>query len=104
MKNKKLIEIKIEESVYKTYPNKMFENRKKWEVPNPNHVLSYIPGTIIKVNVTKGETIKQGEELLILEAMKMQNRITMPFLGKIKSVNIKEGQRIPKSYIMIEIE
>lgn len=104
MKKEEFKKIRIGDTVYTTRTNKMYENRKKWEAPNPNLVLSYIPGTVVEIYVKEGDTVKQGQELLLLEAMKMQNRITMPFIGKIKKINIEEGQRIPKNYIMIEIE
>ena len=74
------------------------------EAPNPNLVVSYIPGTVVKIFVKEGETVKEGKALMILESMKMQNRITMPFVGKIKKINITPMQRIPKNHVMIEIE
>ena len=83
---------------------KKFKNRKVWEAPNPNNIISYIPGTIIELNVKPGQKVKQGELLLRLEAMKMQNRIDMPFDGIIKSVNVNVGVKIPKNFLMIEIE
>lgn len=104
MRKNEFKEIKIDDSAYLTQTNKMYDNRTRWEAPNPNLVLSYIPGTVVKIFAKEGDTVEQGGELLILEAMKMQNRITMPFVGKIKKISIKPGQRIPKNFVMIEIE
>ena len=65
---------------------------------------AYIPGTIVSVAVKPGDHLKQGDLILILEAMKMQNRIEMPFDGVVKSVLVKAGDVIPKHHLMIEIE
>jgi len=39
-----------------------------------------------------------------LEAMKMYNDVQMPFKGKVVKINIEKGQKIPKNFVMIEIE
>jgi biotin carboxyl carrier protein len=88
---------------YKTQITKKFQNRKVWVVPNPNLISAVIPGTIIDVYVKPGQSVKKGEVLLILEAMKMQNQILMPFDGKIKTINVKPDERIPKKFVMIEL-
>jgi biotin carboxyl carrier protein len=62
-----------------------------------------IPGTIIDVFVKSGQSVKQGETLLILEAMKMQNQILMPFDGKLKKVYVSADEKIAKNRLMIEI-
>jgi biotin carboxyl carrier protein len=54
--------------------------------------------------VKPGQEVKKGETLLILEAMKMQNQITMPFNGKIKRVNVKPDEVVKKKHVMIEIQ
>jgi biotin carboxyl carrier protein len=63
---------------YKTQLTNKFKNRKKWSPPNKNHILSVIPGTILEIMVKEKQKKKEGDILLILEAMKMANRITMP--------------------------
>ncbi len=103
-KNSEFVEFAVTARKYKTLLTKKFQNRKIWETPNPKIIKSYIPGTIIELNVAPGQKIKKGELLLRLEAMKMQNRIDMPFDGVIKSVQVSVGEKIPKNYIMIEIE
>ena len=89
---------------YKTQLTEKYKQRKPWTEPNPNEIISYIPGTIVKIFVTEGQTVKKEEMVLMLEAMKMQNRIKMPFDGTIKRINVKEGDKIPKNTVMIEIE
>ena len=88
---------------YRTLLTKKYENRKKWEKANENQVKSFIPGTIGKIFVKKGDNVKRGQRLLILEAMKMMNDITAPADGIIEKIYIKEGDRIPKGIVMLEL-
>lgn len=104
MSNDELESFRVYVAEYKTKLTMKFKNRKKWIPPNKNHVLAVIPGTIIKINVKENQHAKEGESLLILEAMKMENNITMPFDGKVTSINIEIGQMVTKNYIMIEVK
>lgn len=94
----------VHSAKYQTTYNKKYENRKVWVEPNFNHINSYIPGTIIDILVKEGEVLKKGKSILVLEAMKMHNDIQMPFKGRILKVNVTKGQKIPKNFLMIEIE
>jgi biotin carboxyl carrier protein len=49
------------------------------------------------------EKVKEGETLLLLEAMKMQNQVRMPFDGEIVKIHVKRDDIIPKKYLMLEI-
>jgi len=89
---------------YKTLLTEKYKKRKFWEGPSPYEIQSFIPGTIIQVFVKEGRVVKEGQPLLILEAMKMQNKIDMPFTAKIKKINVKQGEKIPKDFLMIELE
>lgn len=89
---------------YKTLLTTKYKNRKSWVEPNPLEIQSFIPGTIIQISVEENQIVKEGEPLLILEAMKMQNRIEMPFTARIKKINVNVGDRIPKDSIMIELD
>lgn len=53
-----------------------------------------MPGKIVKVVVEEGQTVKAGDVLLVLEAMKMQNEITADADGTIKAVNVEAGQNV----------
>jgi biotin carboxyl carrier protein len=88
---------------YTTLLTKKYESRTKWVKPNEKLVISYIPGTVIEFFVKEGQTVKKGENIMILEAMKMFNDIEMPCNGKIKKIHVKVGDKIPKGTLMIEI-
>lgn len=94
----------IDGSKYRTYFNKKYEMRKQWEKHNPNKLTAFIPGTIVKVHVKIGQKVKQGDPLVILDAMKMKNIIFSPIDGVVKSLEVKEGQRVPKGFVMAEVE
>ena len=57
-------------------------------------VNSPMPGNILAVNVSVGDTVKKGDILMILEAMKMENEIMCPCDGKITSVNVTKGATV----------
>ena len=89
---------------YKTLLTKKYQNRKPWVNPSAFDIQSIIPGTILEIFVKEGDIVTEGSPLLILEAMKMQNRIEMPFTARIKKINVEVGLRIPKDSLMIELE
>lgn len=63
-----------------------------------------MPGKILEVLVKTGDTVKAGDTLVILEAMKMQNAILASTKGIIKKVLVKEGDTTSKSDLLIELE
>jgi pyruvate carboxylase len=88
---------------YRTRFNTKFEKRKTWKNPNPKKITSSIPGTIVKVYTKVGEEVKKGDPILLLEAMKMKNKIIFHIDGKVKSIKVKEGERVPKDHLMLEM-
>ena len=69
-----------------------------------NSIKSPMPGLIIDVKVTVGQTVKEDDYLLVLEAMKMENIITSPREGVIKSIDITVGEAVDKGKLLIEFE
>lgn len=98
------VEFVVTARKYNTLLTTKYKNRKVWVDPNPYDVQSFIPGTIVELSIKEGEIVEEGAPLLILEAMKMRNRILMPFTAKIKKINVAVGDRIPKETLMIELE
>jgi biotin carboxyl carrier protein len=94
----------IEGTRFRTNLTTKYENRGKWVESQDNKVVAIIPGTIVTVFVRKGQKVKEGESLLVLESMKMQNQIACPRDGIIKSIKVAAGQVIPKGYVMIELQ
>ncbi len=94
----------IDDTEYITLLTEKFKRRKKWVSIDKQKVISYIPGTIDKIYVKPNQKVKQGEKLLILEAMKMKNTIIAPCDGKIKYINVQIGDKIPKNELLIVLE
>lgn len=88
---------------YTTLYTTKYKNSKAYVAVDPKKIYSFIPGTIIKVFVEKGDTVNAGDKLLTLEAMKMDNEIITSVAGKIKKVNVKPGQMVTKAEMLIEI-
>jgi biotin carboxyl carrier protein len=103
-KNAAMNTITVHGEVYSTTLTKKYMNRKKWVRHDEKLLYSYIPGTITEVYGKEGQLIKKGEKLLLLEAMKMLNSITVPVSGKIKKINVKVGDKIPKGFLMVEFD
>ncbi len=102
--DKKYEFLNINETLYKTQISDNFKNRKKWEIPDVSKVFSFIPGTIEQINIEVGSKVNEGDDLLILEAMKMRNRIKAPISGTIKTICVKINEIIPKNHLLVEFE
>lgn len=67
-------------------------------------VTSPMPGTILAINVAAGDTVKRGQVLMVLEAMKMENEIMCPCDGKIASVNTSKGSSVESGTLLCVIQ
>lgn len=67
-------------------------------------LITQMPGKVVKLFKKEGDSVVKGETVLILEAMKMENEIKAGVDGKIKSVNVKEGQALEAGFLMVEVE
>ncbi|MCR8851429.1 pyruvate carboxylase [Lysinibacillus fusiformis] len=76
----------------------------KADPSNPNQIGATMPGTVLKVVVSKGSPVKRGDHLLITEAMKMETTVQAPKDGIIKEVYASAGDAISTGDLLIEIE
>lgn len=63
-----------------------------------------MPGTILSVNVAAGDTVKRGQVLMILEAMKMENEIMCPRDGRVVSVSAAKGASVEAGTVLCVIQ
>jgi biotin carboxyl carrier protein len=94
----------LDDFSYDTRLTNKFRNRKAYEPADPKKIIAYIPGKIRKVNVKKKSKVKEGEILLVLEAMKMNNLIFSPMKGVIKEVYVSVGTSVSKGTLLIEFK
>lgn len=67
-------------------------------------IKSPLPGVILNVKVNVGDTVKKGDTILILEAMKMENAIKADRDGKIAAINVKQGESVLEGAALVTIE
>lgn len=63
-----------------------------------------MPGMILKIKKQKGDKILQGDSIIILEAMKMENDLRAPASGIIREISVEEGKAVEKGAILFSIE
>jgi biotin carboxyl carrier protein len=101
---KKINKFIIDDTIYETRLTKKFLNRKPYVIKDPKKVNAFIPGIIRNIYVKKGQHIKEGDELLILEAMKMKNVLISHGSGIIKEIKTATGDMVLKDQELIEFE
>jgi len=69
----------------------------------PGHVTTSMPGTIVDVLVKVGDAVKEGDPVLITEAMKMETEVHAPITGKVTAVHIAKGDAVNPDEALIEI-
>ncbi|OMP30851.1 acetyl-CoA carboxylase biotin carboxyl carrier protein subunit [Mangrovimonas sp. DI 80] len=73
-------------------------------IKHVNEIKAPMPGLILDISVTVGDSVTENTPLLILEAMKMENVITSPRDGVIKSISAAKGDAVEKNQLLIEFE
>jgi len=94
----------LDDIAYETILTGKFKNKKAFEATDPKKITAFIPGKIKKVHVKKKSKVKEGEILLVLEAMKMNNNIFSPMKGTIKEVYVTAGLSVAKGALLIEFK
>lgn len=104
VEDRKLSVLNIDTSLYKTRLSKKFGNRIPYRAPNNKLILSFIPGTVLDILVKPGQLVKKGDELMILDAMKMQNQLKSKIEGKVKNIPVNKGDKVSKGTVLLELE
>lgn len=63
-----------------------------------------LPGVVLKVLAKEGMTVKEGDILVVIEAMKMENKIMAEKAGVVKSVKVHDGDSVLENDVLVEIE
>jgi len=71
---------------------------------NIDSISAPMPGLILDILVEEGQEVNEEDQLLILEAMKMENIITSPRSGVIKTVSVSKGEAVDKKQLLIEFQ
>ena len=62
-----------------------------------------MPGTILSFTVSVGDEVSEGRVVAILEAMKMENELTAPASGKVKSIHVEKGSSVIENQVILQI-
>lgn len=87
--------------------SKMASTRFRPALPDrevSGEVRANLPGQIVELFVTPGQSVAAGAPLVILDAMKMENELLAPKAGRIKSIAVQRGQILAKGDLILEIE
>lgn len=63
-----------------------------------------MPGLVLEINVAEGEEVEKDAKVLVLEAMKMENIITIPVKSKIGKIHVKSGEAVEKNQLLISLD
>jgi biotin carboxyl carrier protein len=103
----KIAEIKINGTIYTVEAKDQFDilldqlGLSALNTARISEIKAPMPGLVLKLFVTEGAEVKKGDNLFILEAMKMENIIKSPADVTVKTVKIKPGDKVEKGQVMV---
>jgi pyruvate carboxylase len=103
-KESQFSEIALENGTFETRVTRKFTLRKPYEKQCPGVIKAVIPGVVAEIVTNVGKAVKQGDTMMILEAMKMLNRVMAPLHGTVKAVHVSAGEKVAKGQVLMEVE
>ena len=109
-KTEKTATIKVNRSIYKVAVEDQFDQLLKQlgmdnlAAAKVQQIKAPMPGLVLNILVAEGDDVKKGDNLLVLEAMKMENMIKSPTDGIIKKIRIKQGEKVDKNEVLITFQ
>lgn|GEM_PF-131624 len=77
---------------------------KKKSQAVPQDITPPMPAVVVRILVSKGDSVRQGESVIVVESMKMETTLTAPFGGKVRTVNVAQGDKVMPGQILIDID
>ncbi len=100
----KFSEITLENGTFETRLTRKFASRKPYEKKDPRVIKAVSPGVVAEIKTRVGKVAHRGDTLMILEAMKMLNRIRAPQDGIVKVIRVATGEKVSKDQVLLELE
>jgi pyruvate carboxylase len=97
-------EVKIKDKITSDRIQSSEESIAMADTDNENEIGASIPGNIIKVLVKEGDTVKEGQSLVVIEAMKMETNIIATISGNIDTVFVSEGNQVQAGQLLIKLK
>ena len=63
-----------------------------------------MPGLVLELLTKEGQSVSEGDTLLVLEAMKMENEIKSPTAGTVSRISVEDGEAVQKGQLLIELD
>ena len=95
--------VKIEGGIGPSKPVRSRRGRPKAQNESSGSIVSSIPGKVVSIDVQVGDNVEEGETILILEAMKMQNEISSPVSGVVTNIFVEEGQSVESNFELASV-
>ena len=70
---------------------------------DPNKIMAPLTGKVIAINTAADESVQPGDALVVLEAMKMEYKLTASAEGQVKAVNCSEGELVQQGQLLVEL-
>ena len=93
-------------NVNNTNNEKQISDKLQNSIPIDENAISVkapMPGTILSFTVSVGDEVSEGQVVAILEAMKMENELTAPASGKVKSIHVEKGSSVIENQVILQI-
>ena len=93
-------------NVNNTNNEKQISDKPQNSIPIDENAISVkapMPGTILSFTVSVGDTVSEGQVVAIIEAMKMENELTAPASGKVKSIHVEKGSSVIENQVILQI-
>lgn len=94
----------IGEVLYETTFTKKFEQRRQYVRPDPSVVKCKIPGVVLEVCVEPGASVREGDRMFVIEAMKMQNEVLAHCTGTVRAIHAAPGTVVAKGELLVEFD
>lgn len=110
LKEKKSFIIRVNGTIYRVGVKDRFDallkqlGMESTSVAKVNSIKAPMPGLVLRIMVEEGQEIKQGDSILILEAMKMENIIKSPGSGTVKAIKVAAKDAVEKNHVLIEFK
>lgn len=90
---------KVQKGILREVPSKA-----RFQGAIPDQVSPLTPSVVVKVLISEGELVSEGQPLVVVSAMKMETTLRAPYRGKVKKVRAKVGQKVGPGDILVDIE
>ncbi|MDD5397719.1 MAG: biotin/lipoyl-binding protein [Dehalococcoidia bacterium] len=77
---------------------------KKRDQVMPQEVTPPMPAVVVRILVSPGDSVKQGDSVIVVSSMKMETTLSAPTDGKVRAVNVTEGEKVMPGQILIDID